>query len=295
VKILLLGAAGQVGFELAIRLPALGDVTAIDRDELDLTDGLALKAYLDRLAPDLIVNAAAYTAVDKAEQEQSLAHHINAEAPAALADWASQSGAALVHYSTDYVFDGLATSAYTEEMPCAPMGVYGQSKRLGEQAIVASGCRHLILRTSWVYGGRGQNFLLSILGHASNRDQLSIVDDQWGSPSWCGALAENTIVAISRLVPGDDWARLGGLYHLSANGQTTWCRFARRFVAMAVDKGLLARAPEIRPISTADWPTPAARPAFSVLDNSLFQDVFGLRVDDWQDQLSSCMAGMEQL
>jgi dTDP-4-dehydrorhamnose reductase len=303
VKILLLGASGQLGFELSRSLDTLGDLVATARNggcgrqwrQLDLTENDPLSDTLAQESPDLIVNAAAFTAVDRAEDEPLVATRLNATVPATLAGYAARHDAALVHFSTDYVFDGQADRAYVESDVCKPQGIYGSSKLSGEVAIRDTGCRHLILRTSWVYGARGKNFLLTILGAARERDQLSIVDDQWGSPTWTCTLARLTALAIGKLRQASDWRRLGGTYHVSASGKTTWFRFADHFIKLAVEKGLLQSAPELKPVSTADYPTRARRPAWSVLDNSAFEKAFGLQVPDWETQLQLCLQGIHAM
>ena len=301
MKILLLGASGQLGFELCQNLKMLGELTPTARhadndrqvQPLDLIDQAQLSKTLARTKPDLIVNAAAFTAVDQAEDQQSLATVLNATVPGVLADYAARHGAALVHFSTDYVFDGQADRPYLETDACQPQGVYGSSKLAGEAAIQEAGCRHLILRTSWVYGARGKNFLLTILRAASERDQLSIVDDQWGSPTWTCMLARLTVGAIGSLQQAGDWDQRGGAYHLSANDQTTWFRFADQFIKLAVQQGLLKRAPELKAVATADYPTRARRPAYSVLDNGEFEKAFGVQVPNWQSQLRLCLRSIQ--
>ena len=278
--ILVTGARGQLGYELAAALAAHGDVIALDRAGVDLADADALVRAVRAAAPAWIVNAAAYTAVDRAEAERDRAFAINAAAPAILAEEARRSGAILIHYSTDYVFDGAARVPYDERAPTAPLNVYGESKLAGEQAVAASGVAALTLRTSWVYGLRGSNFLLTIRRLAAERDELRIVADQTGVPNWCRTLAEATATLVGR---GRGYvAERSGLYHLSASGQATWHDFARAIV------GPVAR-PVITPIATADYPLPARRPAFGVLDTTRLRDVFGLELPPWTDALQSCV------
>ena len=226
------------------------------------------------------------------EDEQFLATRINTIVPASLADYAVRHAVPLVHFSTDYVFDGKADRPYVESDVCKPQGIYGISKMSGELAIRDSGCRHLILRTSWVYGARGKNFLLTILRAAAERDQLNIVDDQWGSPTWTRMLAKLTAQAVSQLQQSGDWEQRGGTYHVSAQGKTTWFRFAEAFIKLAVEQNLLQAAPQLQAVTTADYPTRARRPAWSVLDNSAFEQAFKVQVLDWETQVRLCMKGI---
>jgi len=272
LKLLLIGAQGQVGWELARRLPALGTVTATDRTTLDLADPDAIRRVVREARPELIVNAAAYTAVDKAESEPAVATQINGDAPGVLAEEAKRSGALLVHYSTDYVFDGEKPGAYVETDTPNPVSAYGRSKLAGERAVMASGCRHLIFRTCWVYGPRGRNFLLTILKAARERPELKVVNDQFGAPTSSGAIAEATVRAIAA-------NRGDGIYHMSAGGRTTWHGFAQAIVEAA---GL--KTP-VLPIPTSGYPTPARRPRNSILDNSRLKNDFGIEVPDWREGL----------
>jgi len=279
--ILVIGARGQLGFELARLLPAYGEVTALDRSELDIGDPDAIRETLRALRPVLAVNAAAYTAVDQAEREPERAEAINARAPAILAEEAKRLDALLVHYSTDYVFDGAAAVPYPEDAPTNPISVYGASKLRGEQAIVASGCRYLVLRTSWVYGLRGRNFLLTIRRLATERDQLRVVADQIGVPNWSRALAEATATLVSRGM--DILAERAGLYHLSARGTTSWFEFARAIVGEV-------ESPRVLPITTAEYPTVAQRPPYAVLATEKLERVFGVSLPDWREMLARCLA-----
>ncbi len=280
--ILVTGAGGQVGAELAVRLAAHGDVTAVDRASLDLADPDAIVAAVRGLKPDLIVNAAAYTAVDRAETERDLAFAVNATAPGILAAEARRLSAVLIHYSTDYVFDGAARAPYPEDAPVAPLGAYGASKLAGEQAIAASGARALTLRTSWVYGLRGSNFLLTVRRLAATRDELRIVADQTGVPNWCRALAGATARIVAAGLPA--LADRSGLYHLSSTGQATWFDFARAIVGDVP-------VPRIVPITTAEYPLPARRPAYGVLATAKFERTFGFALPPWRDALAACLAG----
>jgi len=281
-KILVTGARGQLGFELAQLLPSLGEVTALDHAQLDLENADALRAAIRALRPALIVNAAAYTAVDQAEREPERAEAINARAPGILAEEAKRLGALLIHYSTDYVFDGTAAEAYTEDSPANPLNAYGLSKLHGEQAIFASGAASLVLRTSWVYGLRGQNFLLTIRRLANEREELRIVADQFGTPNWSRALAEVTRALVGRGL--EALVERSGLYHVSARGSTNWFEFARAII------GPVER-PRVVPITTADYPTPARRPLRAVLATGKLERVFGLSLPDWRTTLERCLAG----
>ncbi len=286
MRILLLGANGQVGWELRRSLAPLGEVFAFHRGSgdagaVDLARPDSLAALVDRVAPDAIVNAAAYTAVDKAEAEPALAQAINAEAPAALARAAAARGAWLLHYSTDYVFDGSGDAPRDEDAATAPLGVYGRSKLAGEQAIRDSGSRHLILRTSWVYAARGANFPRTMLRLAQEREQLRVVADQVGAPTGAELLADVSAHALRRL---DAQPALGGTYHLAAAGETSWHGLAR----FAIEQGRALRPElpwkvrEVQAITTADYPTPARRPLNSRLDTRRLREAFGLSLPAWE-------------
>ena len=292
MRIVLLGSTGQVGWELRRALAPLGEVVALDRAPstgtgIDLADPAALAARVRGLAADAIVNAAAYTAVDQAEREPELARTINADAPAALAHVAADTGAWLIHYSTDYVFDGSGTAARDEDAATGPLSVYGVTKLAGEQAIAASGCRHLILRTSWVHSARGGNFARTMLRLAAERDSLRVVDDQFGAPTGADLLADLT-AHVLRTARAD--ARVSGTYHACAAGETNWRDYARRVIAQARDAGLRLRcSPEsVEGIATRDYPTPARRPLNSRLDTRRLRDTFGLALPPWQ-------AGVERM
>ncbi len=295
LRIALLGAQGQLGHALAQALPALGQVKAFGRAQADLTQPEALRQLLDQHQPHLIVNAAAYTAVDKAQSEPELAQAINAQAPAILAQWAASQAAVLVHYSTDYVFDGHATRPYTEADAPAPASVYGQSKWAGERAVQAAGGRHLVFRTSWVVGAHGGNFLKTMLRLAMERDSLRVVADQHGAPTATDLIAQTTVQALQQMcanlassttqnvwAPTDDprW----GLYHLAASGATTWHAYACHVVARAQARGwpLRASAECIQAIRTDEYPLPAPRPANSRLDTQRLRSCFGLAMPDWR-------------
>ncbi len=289
--ILLAGVNGQVGFELARSLQGLGQVVAMDRASLDLVDLDQVRRVVRDLRPALIVNAAAYTAVDRAETDAAQAICVNAHAPGVLAEEAKRLGAALVHFSTDYVFDGTKPCAYVESDVTAPANVYGQSKLDGELAIEASGCDHLILRTSWVYGTRGKNFLLTMLRLAGERQELSVVDDQCGAPTWSNTIATLTSNVLAQAATTDRdawrtwWSEHSGVYHLTAAGEATWYDFACAIFECAGGDS----KPRVNPIDTASYPTPARRPANSVLSNDKLARTFGVRAPHWRDALRLCM------
>ena len=284
MKILLTRCAGQLGRELKRSLASLGELVACDRRQLDLAQPEALRATVRALAPTVIVNAAAYTAVDKAEAEPAAADAINAMAPGVLAEEARRLGALLIHYSTDYVFDGAKPAPYTEDDVPAPLSAYGRSKHTGELAIAASGARHLIFRTSWVYGLHGANFMKTMLRLGRERDELRVVGDQIGAPTWTRHLADVTALVLARRdIPG-------GLYHLAAAGATSWHGYAEAIFAAAQAAGLLEKSPVVHRITSADYPLPAARPANSRLDCSRFQRDFGLALPDWHTGLIDCLA-----
>jgi len=279
--ILVTGAQGQLGFELARLLPAHGEVTALDRAQLDLRDPAAIRSVLRALRPQLIVNAAAYTAVDQAEREPDVAEAINARAPGVLAEEARRLGALLIHYSTDYVFDGAATTPYDEDASPNPVNAYGRSKWLGEQAVIASGAQSLLLRTSWVYGLRGQNFLLTIRRLAAQNEELRIVADQFGVPNWSRAIAEATGKLVGRGLGA--LVDRAGVYHVCARGSASWFEFARAIVGPA-------EKPRVVPIKTSEYPTLARRPAYAVLATEKLERVFGLSLAPWREALAQCLA-----
>ncbi len=280
-RILLVGRNGQVGHELQRTLAPLGEIIAVDRQALDLDRADDIRSQLRTLRPEIIVNAAAYTAVDQAEAEPERAMAINAVAPGVMAEEAKQLGALLVHYSTDYVFDGAKSGPYTEDDRPNPQNAYGRSKLAGEQAIQATGCRHLIFRTSWVYGRHGKNFLRTIQRLAALKAELTVVDDQIGAPTWSRMIAEATALAV-RGDPRND--QHSGLYHLSSAGQTSWHGFAGAILAAQGWSG------KLQPIPTKDYPLPAPRPANSVLNNHKLAAELGLALPDWREALALCLA-----
>lgn len=309
-RILLIGKNGQVGSELAHLLPAIGELTALGRSELDLARPDEIRRIVGELRPNIIVNAAAYTAVDQAEKEEALARAINADALSVISEEAKKLGAFLIHYGTDYVFDGAKRSPYTEDDPTNPLSAYGRTKLAGEEAVRAAGVPHLILRTAWVYATSGKNFLLTILRLASTREELRIVNDQLGAPTSARTIALATARLVESLFPRDDAGPSGiveqhaGTYHLTAGGQTTWYEFALAILeavrglsdspatSLAGSAWLAAAtagrpfiAKRIIPITTADYPTPARRPAYSVLSNARFTTTFGFALPDWRSQL----------
>ncbi|GAA4861922.1 dTDP-4-dehydrorhamnose reductase [Luteimonas vadosa] len=294
MKILLLGANGQVGRELGRSLLPLGELVSATRDGR-LTDGSncevadlehpgELGALVERIRPEVVVNAAAYTAVDRAEEERGTAFRINAEAPGVIAEACARMDARLVHYSTDYVFDGSATRPYAERDPTAPLGVYGESKLAGEQAIEGSGARHLIFRTAWVYAAHGRNFMNTMLRLARERDELRVVADQVGTPTPAALIADVTAISISR--PG----MACGLYHLTPHGSTTWHGFAMAILAGAHARGLLEKPPRVVPIATSEFPTPARRPAYSCLDVGKVEAALGRVLPEWTAGLETVLA-----
>lgn len=297
-KILLTGKNGQVGWELRRSLAPWGRVLAVDRREMNLADLDSVRKTIREIQPDLIVNAAAYTSVDRAESEPDLAMRINGEAPGVMAEEAKRLKAAIVHYSTDYVFDGSTPRSYEENDAPKPLNVYGKTKLAGEQAVQAAGVPCLILRTSWVYGGRGKNFLLTVLRLARERTELKIVDDQAGAPTWSRMLAEATSQMLARhFLPGqsrlDSMAGFTGLYHVTSGGTTTWYGFAGKILEKC-PRSMLRDAPKLVPISTAEYPLPAARPRNSRLSNEKLLRNYGLAMPSWEDALEMCLEEMAE-
>jgi dTDP-4-dehydrorhamnose reductase len=292
MKILLTGRSGQVGYELERSLQGLGEIVAVDSEKMDLADFDAIRAVMREVRPALVVNPAAYTAVDKAESEPEIAMRINAEAPGVIAEEARRLGAAVIHYSTDYVFDGNKPGPYNEEDTPSPLNVYGRTKLAGEQAVQASGAPHLIFRTSWVYGTRGKNFLLTVRRLAAERDELRIVNDQYGAPTWCRTIADTTAHIVAMLgtetrntgLDLDAWQARTGIYHLTAQGHTSWHGFAETIVAHWSTE----QKPLVTPITTRDYPMPARRPANSILSSQKLMDTF-CQLPRWDSALSLCL------
>ncbi len=289
LRILVTGRDGQVGRELTRSLAKVGEVTATGRDELDLTSDYAIRDVVQKVRPQLIVNAAAYTAVDKAESEPDFAQRINAEAVATLAAAAETVGAAVIHYSTDYVFDGSKETPYVESDRTHPLSVYGRSKLDGEKALAAAGIPYLVLRTSWVYGGEGKNFLLTILRLAAERPVLRIVDDQIGAPTWSRDIAQATASIAERWRHGKFAATKSGVYHITAAGKTSWYGFAEEAIRLraisAAAKG--TKFARLVPIASADYPTPAERPRNSQLDCAKLEREFDCRMPDWKASVAA--------
>jgi dTDP-4-dehydrorhamnose reductase len=304
-KILLIGKNGQVGGELVFLLPQAGEVTALGREQLDLSKPEEVRQAIRRVGPRVIVNAAAYTAVDLAEKEETQARSINAEAPRVMAEEAKKIGALLVHYSTDYVFDGTKNTPYVEDDGTNPLSAYGRTKLEGESAIRDSGAAHLVFRTEWVYGRSGKNFLLTILRLASEREELRIVHDQIGAPTWCREIARGTAAVIARALEAGEGSLLNhrGILHMTAGGAISWYGFAEAILQEAravrtpaswITKATGGRAivtQRVTPITTQEYPTPARRPANSLLANDRLSDEFGVRLPDWRTQLKEVFAG----
>ena len=291
MKILLFGRNGQLGWELNRSLQPLGEIVVLDIEEVDFSEPESLRKIVQAEAPDIICNAVAYTAVDKAEADEALAMAINGTAPGVLAEEALKQGALLVHYSTDYVFDGTKTSPYVETDEPNPINAYGRTKLAGELAVKSSGCDYLILRTSWVYASRANNFLLTMLKLAQEREELSIVADQIGAPTSARLIADVSLICIQQALK----ERLVGiftsdLYHLTASGQTSWHGFTEEIAKLASDNLNLPLAiKSIKAIPTSEYPTPAKRPMNSQLALTRLESIFGLTMPTWQDSLRRCM------
>lgn len=307
MKILLTGKTGQVGYELERSLQGLGEIIVLDRSQMDLTNADQIRQVIAAVKPNLIINPAAYTAVDRAETESELAMQINGIAPGVLAEEAKKIGAALIHYSTDYVFDGSKRGAngdlipYTEDDLPNPINIYGKTKLAGEQAIIASGCKHLIFRTSWVYSSHGKNFLLTMLRLAKERTRLDIVADQYGAPTSAQWIAQVTAHFVKRAIAecGAETSTktmelpLGGICNLVCGGYTTWCEFAQEIISQAHKRGLLVGAmPTIHPIPSAQYPAVAQRPINSTLSVQRLQAVLPITIPDWQSALLACLNDM---
>lgn len=306
LKILLTGKNGQLGRELIASLEPLGEVVALGHAELDLAKPEEIRQAIRGARPQLIVNAAAYTAVDQAESEEAIARAVNADAPGIMAEEAKKIGAALVHYSTDYVFDGSKNTPYLETDPTSPINAYGRTKLAGEDAIRNSGVPHLIFRTAWVYGREGKNFLRTILRLATQREELRIVRDQFGAPTSTHDIAAATAEILSQMDAPNIGARafssVSGVFHMTAGGETNWYEFTKAILEeaqsmpenpwlAATTNRLPLKTRAVTPITAAEYPTPAKRPAYSVLSNERLALTFGIRLADWRVQLKSCFAG----
>ena len=292
-RVLILGAAGQVGRELQRSFAGVGEVVALDRAKANLAEPEQLRDVVRGVSPDVILNAAAYTAVDRAEQERELAFAVNAEAPRVLAEEARRQNALLVHYSTDYVFDGSKAEPWVESDTRGPLNVYGASKLAGEQAIADVAGRYLIFRTSWVYGPHGKNFLLTMLRLGRERDRLRVVDDQFGAPTSSMEIADATRVVVEKTLRGGSDG-MAGVYHMSCSGSTTWCGFARAIFDRGADL-LGGRLPEVDAIATAEYPTPVRRPVNSVLANEALYGRFGVRLAGWEAGLERVLEALRTL
>lgn len=291
--ILLTGATGQIGSELARTLTALGRVVIAERGGFDLARPRALRAAVEAVRPEVIVNAAAYTAVDQAESETDLAMAVNGAAPGELAAAARRLGALLVHYSTDYVFDGRKAGAYTEDDTPRPLGAYARSKLAGETAVCESGANHLIFRTSWVYAAQGRNFLTTMLRLAGEREELRVVADQVGAPTWARLAAEVTALALSQDLPRLKNGRFeSGLFHLTAAGETSWHGFASAIIAHARELGAALACRAVIPITTAEYPLPAPRPLNSRLSGAKLAERYGKKMPRWDESMRLCLAGL---
>jgi dTDP-4-dehydrorhamnose reductase len=303
MSILLAGASGQLGHELRPRLKPLGKVSCIDRavaagegdiQRQDLADLNRLEILLDRMRPDLIVNAAAYTAVDRAETDSESAFRINAELPGCMARWCARNDRLLMHYSTDYVFSGEASEPYREHAPTGPLNVYGESKLAGECAITASGCRHLVLRTSWVYSGHGNNFVLTMLRLARERPALSIVADQIGRPTWARNLARVSATLLERVAGNPAGFDRWGIWNYCDSGIVSWYDFAKAIFDTALAAGLLSRLPNMTAVPTSGFPQAAKRPLYSVLDTTAIHEAFGIQPAGLQASLQECIGGIQK-
>lgn len=285
-RVMVLGSKGQLGIELCGALPSIAEVLAYSRSEVDLTDSAALRAAVREVRPDFIVNAAAYTAVDRAESEPELAYSINAKAPQVLAEEALRCGAWLIHFSTDYVFDGSKNTPWLETDIPHPLSIYGRSKLEGERAIVSSGSRHLILRTSWVYAAHGNNFLRTMLRLAQERSRLTIVGDQIGAPTAAHELARGVRLILGKLMNSSESETESGIFHMTCGGSTSWFGFAQAIFSMTAQT---ISSPELAPISTEEYKTAAPRPRYSVLNGDKLERTFYFRLAPWQDALAEVM------
>jgi dTDP-4-dehydrorhamnose reductase len=285
MKILLTGKNGQVGGELNNILKDMEELVSVGREQLDLSKITSIEPAVLDIQPDIIINAAAYTAVDKAEEESDLAMTINGIAPGVLAEAAKKIGASLIHYSTDYVFDGRSSTPYREEDATCPLSIYGKSKLAGEKAIAEAGIQYLIFRTSWVYSLQGKSFLRTIKRLAAEKDTLRIVDDQIGAPTWARSIALATCKIIDQSFRGRLKPSLSGIFHLTCQGKSNWHGFAKEILSLSG----ASKNTQLLPIPTSDYPTPATRPLYSLLSNDKLEKVFGFMMPHWNDALKDCM------
>lgn len=284
-KFLITGANGQVGYCLTQQLQGKHEILAVDRDELDITDQSAVQAAVEKFRPDVIINAAAHTAVDRVETEVELSETINVKGPEYLAEAAKSVGAAILHISTDYVFDGQREGKYKETDATDPQGVYGKTKLAGEQAVAKANDKFIVLRTAWVFGEHGNNFVKTMLRLAKTRDTLGVVADQIGGPTYAGDIAASLIQIAEKIISGEEVQY--GIYHFTGEPYVSWCDFAKTIFDEAVSQNVLEKAPLVNAITTADYPTPAKRPANSCLDLSKIQQVFGIKPSDWKKALKN--------
>ena len=290
-KFLITGAHGQVGYCLTQQLQGKHEILAVDRDELDITDQSAVKNAVENFHPDVIINAAAHTAVDRAETEVELSEAINVKGPRYLAEAAKDVGATILHISTDYVFDGQREGKYKETDATDPQGVYGKTKVECEQAVAKANDKFIVLRTAWVFGEHGNNFVKTMLRLAKTRDTLGVVADQIGGPTYAGDIAASLIQIAEKIIAGEDVQY--GIYHFTGEPYVSWCDFAKAIFDEAVSQNILEKAPHVNAITTADYPTPAKRPANSCLDLTKIQRVFGIQPSNWQKALKNIKAYVE--
>ena len=290
-KFLITGAKGQVGYCLTHQLQGKHEILAVDRDELDITDKSAVKNVVENFRPDVIINAAAHTAVDRAETEVELSESINVKGPQYLAEAAKSIDAAILHISTDYVFDGQREGKYKETDATDPQGVYGKTKLEGEQAVAKANDKFIVLRTAWVFGEHGNNFVKTMLRLAKTRNTLGVVADQIGGPTYAGDIAASLIQIAEKIIAGEDVQY--GIYHFTGEPYISWCDFAKAIFDEAVSQNVLEKSPLVNAITTADYPTPAKRPANSCLDLTKIQQVFGIQPSDWKKALKNIQAYAE--
>jgi dTDP-4-dehydrorhamnose reductase len=289
VNLLLIGRVGQLGWELRRTLAPLARIVCVDYPEIDLCSGDSIRKWVRQSQPRLVINAAAYTAVDKAEAEPDRAMAINGVAPGILAEEAKKLDALMVHYSTDYVFDGTKSEPYVETDAPNPLGSYGRSKLAGDEAVRAAGGAHLLFRLCWVYGARGQNFMLTMMRLAREREKLRVVNDQVGCPTWSRMIAETSTLALQQVVTAKDWGAFTGTYHLAASGQTSWHGFAQAIVRYMPEQGRKCQV--VEPIATSEYPLPAKRPAYSTLSCEKLRRTFGLQLPPWEESLKEVLEG----